>query len=86
MELCDLLLMLCQAYGPSGDEGEIREVISNWARPNADEISTDALGNLIVHKQGSGPKLLFAAHMDSIGFMVTHITEDGFLRCGRLGR
>ncbi len=85
MELYDLLSMLCQAYGPSGDEGEIREVISNWARPYADEIFTDALGNLIVHKQGSGPKFLFAAHMDSIGFMVTHITEDGFLRCGRLG-
>lgn len=46
---------------------------------------TDTLGNLIVHKKGPGPRVMFAAHMDSIGFIVTHIEKEGFLRVGRLG-
>lgn len=81
----DLIERLCRIYGPSGDEEEIRKAIVELAQPFADKISVDTLGNLIVHKQGSGPKILFAAHMDSIGFIVTHIEEEGFLRCGRLG-
>lgn len=85
MELFDLIQTLNAAHGPSGDEGGIREVIAQLARPYADEISTDTLGDLIVHKAGRGPKLLFAAHMDSIGFIVTHIEKEGFLRVGRLG-
>src|SRR5699024_10474404 len=36
-------------------------------------------------KKGKGPKIMFAAHMDSIGFVVTHIDEHGFLRFGKLG-
>ncbi len=43
------------------------------------------MGSLIVHRRGKGPKLLLAAHMDSIGFVVTHIEKEGFLRVGRLG-
>lgn len=85
MERFELIKTLCGAYGPSGDEAEIREVITKLAAPLADRVYSDPLGNLIVHKQGIGPRVLFAAHMDSIGFIVTHIEEDGFLRCGRLG-
>ena len=48
-------------------------------------MTADTLGNLIVHKRGSGPKVMLAAHMDSIGFIVTHIEKEGFLRVGRLG-
>ena len=43
------------------------------------------MGNLIVHKKGSGPKVMFAAHMDSIGLIVTHIDEAGYLSFGKLG-
>lgn len=85
MEFNHLIETLCRAHGPSGDEEEVRTAIAGLARPFADEISTDFLGNLIVRKRGSGPKILFAAHMDSIGLIVTHIEEKGFLRCGRLG-
>ena len=85
MELTELLCMLDSAHGPSGDEGEIRSVIRQLAQPWADEVTCDAMGNLIVHKKGSGPKIMFAAHMDSIGFIVTHIEKEGFLRVGKLG-
>lgn len=85
MELFELIEKLNGAHGPAGDEGEIRGVIRELAQPWADEITEDTLGNLIVRKKGSGPKVMFAAHMDSIGFIVTHIEKEGFLRAGRLG-
>ena len=85
MELFALLEQLNAAHGPAGDEGGIREVIERLARPYADEITTDPMGSLIVRKKGTGPKVMFAAHMDSIGFIVTHIEKEGFLRVGRLG-
>lgn len=85
MELLELIEILNTAHGPSGDEGAIREVIAKLAQPYADEVTSDPMGNLIVRKRGSGPKVLFTAHMDSIGFIVTHIEKEGFLRVGRLG-
>lgn len=85
MELFELIKTLNAAHGPSGDEGGIREVIAALAAPFADEVTTDTLGNLMVHKRGEGPRVMFAAHMDSIGFIVTHIEKEGFLRVGRLG-
>ena len=85
MELFDLLCQLSQAHGPSGDEAGIREIITRLAKPFADEIWEDTLGNLFVRKKGSGAKIMFAAHMDSIGFIVTHIEKEGFLRVGRVG-
>ena len=85
MELFELLKTLNAAHGPAGDEGDVRAVIKELAQPYADEITEDTMGNLIVHKKGSGPKVMFAAHMDSIGFIVTHIEKEGYLRVGRLG-
>lgn len=85
MELFDILKRLNAAYGPSGEETGIAQVIREMAQPYANEITVDTLGNLIVRKKGSGPKVMFAAHMDSIGFIVTHIEKEGFLRVGRLG-
>ncbi len=85
MEIFEVLQTLNAAHGPSGDEGDVREAIAALARPWADEVRTDTMGNLIVRRKGSGPRVLFAAHMDSIGFIVTHIEKEGFLRVGRLG-
>ena len=85
MEILELLKELTAAHGPSGDEGEIRETIARLTQPFATEVTADTLGNLIVHKAGHGPRVMFAAHMDSIGFIVTHIEPEGFLRVGKLG-
>ena len=85
MELFERIKTLNAAHGPSGDEGEVREAIARLAAPYADEVTTDPLGNLIVHKKGSGPRVMLCAHMDSIGFIVTHIEKEGFLRLGRVG-
>lgn len=85
MDILSVLKQLNAAHGPSGDEGPVRAKIEELARTYADEIITDTLGNLIVHKKGAGPRVMFAAHMDSIGFIVTHIEKEGFLRVGKLG-
>ena len=85
MDTFELISKLTAVFGPSGQEKGIAQVISDLARPFADEITTDPLGNLIVRKKGSGPKLMLAAHMDSIGLVVTYFEEDGTLRFGKIG-
>ena len=85
LSILELISKLTVVHGPSGDEGAVREVIAELAKPFADEITSDVMGNLVVHKKGSGPKIMFAAHMDSIGLIVTHIDKEGFLRVGKLG-
>lgn len=85
MDILKTLQTINACHGPSGDEGQVADAISELARPYADEITRDVMGNLIVHKKGNGPRIMFAAHMDSIGFVVTHIEDKGFLRVGRLG-
>lgn len=85
MELFELLQELTGAFGPSGCEGGVREKISRLIAPYGDECRVDAMGNLIVHRKGPGKKLMFSAHMDSIGLVVTHIEKEGYLRFGSLG-
>ncbi|RLC86958.1 MAG: M42 family peptidase, partial [Chloroflexi bacterium] len=78
-----LLDKLTQAFGPSGYEQEIRQVIRQEVTPLADEVWVDPLGSLVAHRKGTGKKLVLAAHMDEIGVMVTHVDEKGFLRFTR---
>ncbi len=85
MNILDTLKAVNSCFGPSGQEKRVAEKIRTLAAPYADEMSTDVMGNLIVRKKGTGPKVMFAAHMDSIGFMVTHIEDNGLLRVGRVG-
>lgn len=73
------------AFGPSGREQKVREEITRLARPLADEITVDAMGNLICHKKGEGRKIMLAAHMDSIGIVATYIDEKGFIRFSQVG-
>ncbi len=83
----ELIKRLVEAYGPSGFEDQVREMIRREVQPYADDITVDAMGNLIARKtgDGSGLKVMIAAHMDEIGVMVTHITEKGFLRFTNIG-
>lgn len=85
MDILNVLQKLNACHGPSGDETSVAQLISELAAPYADECSVDPMGNLIVHKRGTGPKVMFAAHMDSIGMIVTHIEDNGFLRIGKIG-
>jgi len=83
----ELIQKLVEAYGPSGFEEQIRELIRPEVEPYADDVRVDPMGNLIVHKKGdgSGLKVMVAAHMDEIGVMVSHITKEGFLRFTNIG-
>lgn len=81
----ELLKELTEIYGPSGREDKIREFIKKKVSPYADETETDILGNLIVHKKGTGKKIMLAAHMDEIGIIVTFIDNNGFLRFSGVG-
>jgi len=78
---------LVEAYGPSGFEDQIRELIQEEIDSLSDETSVDAMGNLIALKKGdgSGKKIMIAAHMDEIGLMVSHVTKEGFLRFTGIG-
>ncbi len=76
------------ADGVSGDEAGVASVIAAEIAPYVDDISTDAMGNLIAFKKGTGEnpkKVLFAAHMDEIGFMVNHIDDKGYIRLSKMG-
>ncbi|NYB73551.1 M42 family metallopeptidase [Sedimentibacter hydroxybenzoicus DSM 7310] len=81
----ELMRKLSDCFSPSGRENNIRELIINEIKGYADEINVDALGNLIVRKKGNGKKILFSAHMDQIGLIITHVDEKGFLRFSNVG-
>jgi endoglucanase len=80
----DLLRELTEAHGTCGFEDAVREIVARELGPLA-ELSTDAMGNLIARKPGNGKKVMIAAHIDEIGFMVKHIDSNGFLKVNPLG-
>ena len=80
-----LLKLLTQAAGPSGNEERVRAVIEREVAQLADDVKTDALGNLIAHIKGDGPRVMLDAHMDEVGVIVTFIEESGLVRFSNLG-
>ncbi|MEW6028838.1 MAG: M42 family metallopeptidase [Chloroflexota bacterium] len=83
-----LLKSLTEAFGPSGYEKNIREIVAKEVEPLADEVRVDALGNLIVRKGRAGRngrRVMLAAHLDEIGLMVSHVDENGFVRFSGIG-
>jgi len=80
-----LMKELSNCFSPSGRENNIRNLITSEIKDYVDEITTDALGNLIARKKGNGKKILFSAHMDQIGLIITHVDEKGFLRFSNVG-
>lgn len=84
----ELLKQLTEIPGVSGYERAIRERVIEAMDPLVDEVYTDALGNVLARKQGSGTnapgRIMLAAHMDEIGLMVTKL-DQGFLRFSAVG-
>lgn len=83
----ELLRKICNTPGAPGYEKRIRDFIIGHLEGVADNFEIDAMGNLIVFKKGKlgGKKVMAAAHMDEIGFIVNHIDENGFVRFHPLG-
>jgi endoglucanase len=82
-----ILHKLCSLSGVSGNEAEIREYIFNEIRGFCD-AKVDSLGNILAFKKGKEPahrKVLFAAHMDEVGLIVTKINEEGYLKFDTVG-
>lgn len=77
---------LTDAPGVPGQEEAVRRVMRRYLEPIS-EVLTDNLGSIVGRKAGlaDGPKIVLAGHMDEIGFMVTRITDEGYLKFQTLG-
>jgi len=82
-----LLEKLSNAFGPSGNEEDVTQILKKELTPYADETHVDKLGNILFYHKGKKgyPKIMLSAHMDEVGFIVTFIEENGFLRFDILG-
>lgn len=82
-----MLKDLCLLNGASGDEYRVRDFIIDRIKDEC-EYSVDALGSIIAFKKGKNvpsKKIMLSAHMDEVGFIITHITEDGYLKFHPVG-
>lgn len=84
-----LLKEICEIAGAPGFEKRIRDLVVDLVTPLVDTVKVDNIGNVIAIKKGKrnpdGKRVMIAAHMDEIGFIVTHIDDNGFLRFHTLG-
>ena len=86
-----LLERLCNASAVSGDESEVRSIVLEAIQPHADQVEMDALGNVLVTRLGkSSPRkkrlrVMLAAHMDEIGFMLIHREDSSIFRFDTVG-
>ncbi len=83
--MINYLKELIKIQSVSGREEKISSYIREKIGKYFDECTTDALGNLICHKKGEGEKIMFCAHMDEIGFIVTAVDENGFVHFAPVG-
>ncbi len=83
-----LLKELTMLDGVSGNEGAVRDYIRERIAPYADDIKVDSIGNLIAFKKGSGEtsrRVALCAHMDEVGFILSGITDDGYIKFKPVG-
>ena len=82
----DLIKKLVEAYGPSGKEDQVRQIVREEIEDFVDEIELSPMGSLhAILNPGGGTKVMIAAHMDEIGVIVSHIDEAGFVRFQNIG-
>jgi len=83
-----ILEALSNAFGPSGCEGKVRQVVLDAIADKVDEVQVDHLGNVIARQKGTDYpafKVMVAAHMDEVGFMITHADDNGLLHFTKVG-
>ena len=80
-----LLKRIIEAAGISGYEKEIAHIMCNELKKSCDEVKVDSFGNVIARKGRGKKKIMLAAHMDEIGFMVKHITKEGYIYFIKVG-
>lgn len=86
--MIELMKELCALPGPSGCEDAVRAFVLKKVKPFADEIRTDAIGNVMVFRKGRKAldrPVAVCAHMDEVGVIIKKITEDGMLKFGFVG-
>jgi len=81
----NLLEELICAFGVSGFEAEVRDIIKREISKYVDDVKIDKMGNLIAHQKGKAPRGMLAAHMDEVGLMIKSINENGLIRCSSVG-
>jgi len=82
----DLLAKICKTPGAPGFEQKVRALVLEELEGLVDQVEVDNMGNVYAIKKGkSDKKIMIGAHMDEIGFMVTHIDDKGFIRFHTLG-
>ncbi|HLG66019.1 MAG TPA: M42 family metallopeptidase [Ktedonosporobacter sp.] len=82
----ELLKKIAETPGIAGREDQVRALILEELRTLADEVSVDRMGNIIALKRGNSERrVMLAAHMDEIGFLVKHIDDKGFIRMQPVG-
>lgn len=83
-----LLKELTQVFGVSGFEKNVANIVVDNIRNYVDELTVDAIGNVIALKKGTGEnkkKIMVSSHMDEIGFAVLGVTDKGFVKIKKVG-
>ena len=83
----ELIEKLALCFGPTSCEGEVEAAIRAELEASGAVLATDRMGNLTAHLPGpeGAPRIMLSAHMDEVGFMITQIEEQGYLRVAALG-
>src|SRR3954468_24641993 len=79
MDVTGVLQQFCAVSAPSGAEEELAALLQRRWEPRCAEVRRDAVGNVLAHVGGSGPRVLVQAHMDQVGYVVRFVTESGQL-------
>ena len=88
MSLADKIKKLTNAYGVSGDEFRISKIAAELMAPYCDRVEIDDFGNVLGYRDCGIPgakTVMLDAHIDQIGFLITEVTEEGFLRFTTVG-